>query len=70
MSELIIVIRDFNGHVGIDIDGFHGLMEDLVLAKEIRRVGFCMNLAMQSAFASPTHGLEWLTRKDHLWLRM
>ena len=32
MSELIIRMGNFNGHVGRNIDGFQGVMEDLALA--------------------------------------
>ena len=41
MSELIIGMGDFNGHVGRNIDGFQGFTEDLALAKEIKREGCC-----------------------------
>ena len=39
-------------------------MEDLVLAKEIKREGCYQKFVMQGTYASPKHGLERLTRKN------
>ena len=39
MSKLIIGMGDHSGHVEGNIDGFQGFMENLVLAKEIKREG-------------------------------
>ena len=40
-SELIIGMGDFNGHIGKTLMDLIGSMEDLILAKEIKKEGCC-----------------------------
>ena len=64
MSELIIGMGNHNGHVDRNIDGFHEVRGELALAKDFKREGCYYNIVMQCTYASPTHRLERLTRRQ------
>ena len=40
-SEIIVSLRDFNGHVGKCAEGFEGVHWGMVLEKKYRRLEFC-----------------------------
>ena len=63
MSELIIGMGDVNEHFGGNIDGFQGIHRGSSIG-EVNQVGrMLFEFCDANTYASPTPGLETLTRK-------
>ena len=59
--ELIIGIGDLNGHVVKNIVAFPGVHGGFCIGGVNQDGKMLLEYSMQITYASPTHGLEWLT---------
>ena len=57
-SEIIVSLRDFNGHVGKCAEGFEGVHGGMVLGKEIQKEEDCWSFVMKESCAWQILGLK------------
>ena len=62
-GEMILVLMDFNRHVGKRIDGFEGMHGRYGIAKEMFRDEDCSSFAMKTSRVWQTRGLKRKNKK-------
>ena len=65
--EIIVSLRDFNGHVGIRAESFEGVhRENWVLGKEMQKEEDCWSSVMKKSCAWQTLGFVRQQKENHL----